>query len=77
MSLAPSYDLDVEIFKKKKKNPQILCVYVCTSDKAGGRCVWKAVGRVWHAQQLPWGRKCWWPSLPDQEETAFAESGKP
>jgi hypothetical protein len=28
MSLAPSYNLDVEIFKKKKQT-QTICVYVC------------------------------------------------
>lgn len=48
MSLAPSYNLDVEIFKKK--NCMCICVY--KSDNAGGQCVWKVAGDVQHAQQV-------------------------
>lgn len=48
MSLAPSYNVDVEIFKK-----QTICVYVCTkSDNAGGQCVWMVFGDVQRAQQV-------------------------
>lgn len=46
MSLAPSYNLDVEIFKKKKTNTNYMCICVFKRDKASGQCIWRVVGGV-------------------------------
>lgn len=51
MSLPPSYNLGVEIFKTNKQT-NYMCICVFKSDKAGGQCVWRVLGSVRHAQQV-------------------------
>lgn len=64
MSLAPSYNLDVEIFKKNKQT-NYMCICVFKSDKAGGqRGGWVAVCGM-HSRCTVWeGRLVAFTSRP-------------